>query len=97
VALVNVVLSGLAESAVARLAGETAEWFGSLVIKHQLPVVVLGPAPCPIAKIKDRFRWHVLLKGPGEAIGRVVRYAAPRLDGTATVRLAIDRDPANLL
>ena len=40
---------------------------------------LLGPAPCPLARIKDRWRWHVLLKGPSEALGRIVRYAATRL------------------
>jgi primosomal protein N' (replication factor Y) len=97
VALVNVILSGLAEPPVSRLAAATAEWFGGLALRHQLPVTVLGPAPCPVAKIKDRFRWHVLLKGPSDAVGRVVRYAAPKLEGTADVRLAIDRDPVSLL
>jgi primosomal protein N' (replication factor Y) len=96
-ALVNVVLSGLADRAASERTAELAEWFGRLVDRHRLPVRVLGPAPCPVARIKDRFRWHVLLKGPSDALGRVVRYAAPRLEGDARLRLAIDRDPVSLL
>src|SRR5207248_10008124 len=35
---------------------------------------VLGPAPCPIARLKERWRWHVLVKAAEpRAIGRVVR------------------------
>ena len=56
-----------------------------------------GPAPCPLARIKDRWRWHVLLKGPSEALGRIVRYAAQRLPRTGDVRIVIDRDPVALL
>jgi primosomal protein N' (replication factor Y) (superfamily II helicase) len=58
---------------------------------------VLGPAPCPLVRIKDRWRWHVLLKGPSDALGRVVRYAARRLKRDSKVRLVIDRDPVSLL
>ncbi len=61
-------------------------------------MTLLGPAPCPLARIKDRWRWHVLLKGPSEALGRIVRYAATRLLPRAgDVRVVIDRDPVSLL
>ena len=62
-----------------------------------LPLTVLGPAPCPLVRIKDRWRWHVLLKGPSESLGRVVRYAARRLKREGKTRVVIDRDPVSLL
>ena len=97
VSLVNVVLSGLDEAAVSRAAAQATNWVVALVERHAIPVVVLGPAPCPIEKVKDRFRWHFLIKGPAEALGRVVRYSATRLEAGREVRLAIDRDPVSLL
>jgi hypothetical protein len=39
----------------------------------------------------------VLLKGPSEALGRIVRYAATRLVRAGEVRVVIDRDPVSLL
>ncbi|MEZ4457714.1 MAG: primosomal protein N' [Gemmatimonadales bacterium] len=95
--LVNLICSGTVEGPVSRECARVAEWLAALVEQHRLEVQVLGPAPCPIEKVKDRFRWHVLLKGPDQALGRIVRYAAPRLEGTARVRIAIDRDPVSLL
>ena len=95
--LVNLVVSGLDESAVGRRAAEVAEWCLSLVERHTLTVEVLGPAPSPLARIKDRWRWHVLLKGPSPVLGRVVRYAARRLPRSQEVRVIIDRDPVTLL
>jgi primosomal protein N' (replication factor Y) len=74
-----------------------ADWCATLIGKHELPIAVLGPAPCPLVRIKDRWRWHVLLKGPSAALGRVVRYAARRLKREGTARLVIDRDPSSLL
>jgi hypothetical protein len=37
------------------------------------------------------------LKGPSEALGRIVRYAATRLPRAGDVRVVIDRDPVSLL
>jgi primosomal protein N' (replication factor Y) len=98
-ALVNLLVSGPDEGDVGLAAARVADWCQELIARHALPVTVLGPAPCPLARIKDRWRWHVVLKGPGEALGRMVRYAAPRLTGPARdgARVVIDRDPVSLL
>jgi len=96
-ALVNLILSGTAEPETGRRAAELADWCLALVERFALPVTVLGPAPCPLARIKDRWRWHVLLKGPSASLGRVVRYAARRLPRARDVRVVIDRDPVSLM
>jgi primosomal protein N' (replication factor Y) (superfamily II helicase) len=57
---------------------------------------LLGPAPAPIARVADRYRWQILLKfGPG------VTKVLPDLEALrglcpASVSLAIDVDPLNL-
>jgi primosomal protein N' (replication factor Y) len=57
-------------------------------------LTVLGPAPCPIGRLKDRWRWHVLVKSAEpRAIGRVVRAWGGRGRGAVVV----DRDPVSLL
>ena len=57
-------------------------------------LTVLGPAPCPLARIKGRWRWHVVVKAAEpRTLGRVVR--AWRARGRGAV--AVDRDPAALL
>ena len=95
--LVNLVVSGEDEAGTANRTAELADWCNALVSQHSLPITVLGPAPCPLARIKDRWRWHVLLKGPQEVLGRVVRYAAQRLPRMGKTRIVIDRDPVSLL
>jgi primosomal protein N' (replication factor Y) len=97
VSLVNLICSGPTEREVSRRAAELADWCTGLVAAHGLPVAVLGPAPSPLARIKDRWRWHVLLKGPSESLGRIVRYAARRLKRDGKTRIVIDRDPVSLL
>jgi primosomal protein N' (replication factor Y) len=95
--LVNLVVSGEDEALTAGRTAELADWCNALVARHGLPVMVLGPAPCPLARIKERWRWHVLLKGPQEVLGRIVRYAARRLPRAGKTRIVIDRDPVSLL
>jgi primosomal protein N' (replication factor Y) len=97
ISLVNLLLSGPNEGEVSRQAAAVADWCTALIERYELPISVLGPAPCPLVRIKDRWRWHVLLKGPSEALGRVVRYAARRLKREGSTRLVIDRDPVSLL
>jgi primosomal protein N' (replication factor Y) len=96
-ALVNLLVSGEDEHRVGRAAAETADWCHALVRRHGLDLLVLGPAPCPIARIKGRWRWHVVLKGEPPVLGRLVRYAARRLGQRHDVRVVIDRDPVSLL
>jgi primosomal protein N' (replication factor Y) len=96
-ALVNLIYSGPDEREVSRRAAALADWSNGLIRKYELPITVLGPAPCPLVRLKDRWRWHVLLKGPSESLGRVVRYAARRIKRQGKTRLVIDRDPVSLL
>ena len=63
-------------------------------------MTMIGPAPCPVEKIKNRWRWHVLLKAehPGE-LTRVARYFVEKFEvpKTAGLRVTLDRDPVALL
>jgi primosomal protein N' (replication factor Y) len=95
--LLNVVVSAEREEKASNEALAVADWLGKLIATQELPLTLLGPAPCPLTRIKARWRWHLLVKGPVEEIGRVVRYAAPRLEGRGTARVVLDRDPVSLL
>ena len=95
--LVNLLVSGVVERDVGARAAALADWCAALLARYDLPVTLLGPAPCPLARIKNRWRWHILLKGPSAALGRIVRYAARRLVRAGEVRVVIDRDPVSLL
>jgi len=95
--LVNLVISGEDEVAVADGAVALAGWCRRLVDRQALALDVLGPAPCTLGRIKNRWRWHVVLRGEAEPLGRVVRYGMSRLPQPAGTRVIIDRDPASLL
>lgn len=96
-ALVNLIVSGEDADLVAAHAAVVGAWCDALVHRRLPALLLLGPAPCPVARIKSRWRWHLLLKGSGHDLGRLVRYAANRLPFRRGVRVAIDRDPVSLL
>ena len=63
-------------------------------------ITVVGPAPCPIERLRGRWRHHVLLKADSPAaLETVLRDLARREDVLAgrSARLEIDRDPLSLL
>jgi len=59
---------------------------------------VLGPAPCPIMRLKGRWRWHVLVKSlEARPLGRVVRAWGRGRGASARGAVVVDRDPVSLL
>jgi primosomal protein N' (replication factor Y) len=101
VRLANIVFSGSIEDSTARLAIHAGEWLRELIATRASDeVAVVGPAPCPIERIKNRWRWHVLLKSAhaGE-LTRVSRYFMERFEvpTAAQLRVTLDRDPVALL
>ncbi len=101
VGLVNVVVSGLNEVAVADGAVKVSEWLRGLVsTRADATMDVIGPAPAPLARIKRRWRWHMMLRGTNrQLLDRVTRYAAVRAPFTreGPVRVVFDRDPVSVL
>lgn len=98
--LVNLIASGPSEERVALAAERMAETARELAAANSMPDIdVVGPAPCPIDRIRGRWRWHFLLKGARPAsLGTLIRHLA-RHHGqlSAGLRLEIDRDPEALL
>jgi primosomal protein N' (replication factor Y) len=95
--LANVVASGKdaasVEEAMARVANH-------LQAREAGGLTVVGPAPCPLERLRGRWRHHVLLKAEvAPILDRTLHDLARREDalvGTAN-RLEIDRDPMSLL
>lgn len=84
---------------------EASEWLGTVLQQHMPAapeLMLLGPAEAPLAKIKDRYRWHVLLKAATsrtlhqwlQATVAVTKQDRAPLRG---IRLSIDVDPVTFL
>ena len=82
-----------------------AAWAGTLTDRLRAAVAagaegmrVLGPAPAPIARLRDRFRWHLQVHGPdGERLRALVLRATAGLRTPDDVAWIIDVDPVEML
>ena len=97
--LANVVVSGTAEVQVQEAAEEVAGWTARAIGSGGGAVSLLGPAPCAIDRIRDRWRWHFLLRSPrARPLGAVCSALYGEFGtGRGAVRVIIDRDPVALL
>ena len=99
--LANVVFSGLRENETQQLAARAAERLRRALAPHVGEISVVGPAPCPIERVKTRWRWHLLIKSANPALlTRACRFLVERLDvpkDKSQLRVALDRDPVSLL
>ncbi len=99
--LANVILSGHDENQVAEAAQAATAWLQRLATVRKLAdVQVIGPAPAPVERIKQRWRWHLLLRTPdSRQLTTVLRYFATRftIPDRSSLRLTIDRDPVSLM
>ncbi len=83
-----------------RLAARARDAVGASGEAPSLAFGVLGPGPSPIARLRDRFRFQLLLKGNDEKrvldAGRALA-AIAHGRGDRGVRIQVDANPVNML
>ncbi len=99
--IANIVFSGTTEADTAKLAASAVTWLNALTRKRSIHgLTIIGPAPCPVERIKNRWRWHALLKSERPVdltnVGRyfMERFKVPK---HGDLRVTLDRDPVALL
>lgn len=95
--LINLRFSGDNGTKVEDAAKETARAANALAAPFR--VTVLGPSPAPLAKLRDKYRWQLLLKGEDStALHALYRQLATRPDCRLPgVDLQVDVDPESML
>jgi primosomal protein N' (replication factor Y) len=87
----------------AELCAKVAQRLAAIATRAMPPpshgVRLLGPAPAPIARIKGKTRWQLVLKGPTHAAlaGPLDAIEQALADLPSSVRVAIDVDPGAML
>jgi primosomal protein N' (replication factor Y) len=100
--LLNAIFSGRVENVVRDFADRTSDELRGYLRKQGLEerVLLLGPAPCPLEKLRGRFRYHLILKSEDpELIRRAGEWVAghAKAPSQGGCRLALDRDPMSLM
>ena len=94
---VRVVLRGPVEDRVKLVAQEMAELIREVVQRRGIDIRVLGPAPCPVTKLQNNYRYHYLLAAPTiEPMQTLWRDLRLKLPSDKGVEFVVDVDPQNL-
>lgn len=99
--LISLLLSGQEPGLTANLAKEFARILRNAAYLHRDNVTVLGAAPAPIARIKDTYRWRLLMRGKSRDLMKSILKQAMKnfneTPGKSKIHLNIDVDPQNLM
>lgn len=95
--LSNILFWGAQEKEVRRIADQMAQHLRDKV-GNQSGWEVLGPADCVKAKIKDKYRRHILVKAPLNAcVGKVLSECAASLGKRVGINMTIDVDAYDMM
>ena len=99
VRMANVLVWGADEQAVARAAEELRAQLERLVRDHGGEGWLVLPAtPCVLGKLRNAYRWHVVVKAPPDAdISAVLTCLFRARKADPQVNVAVDVDPVDLL
>ena len=95
--LTRIILRGAVEERVKTEALAMATLLRVTAEQLALPVRILGPAPCPITKLRDFWRFHLQLSAESlGAIHELWRAAASQIVRVSDVEFQIDVEPINM-
>jgi primosomal protein N' (replication factor Y) len=95
----------LLDSPVAERVEPASQWFAALLgrqVTDSRQLMILGPAEAPVAKIQNRYRWHILLKAASsrllhECLQTALDEAKRDREHVRNVRISVDIDPVLFL
>ncbi|MEW6360035.1 MAG: primosomal protein N' [Planctomycetota bacterium] len=92
----RIVVRGLRRDKVIRKANQiAAKLRESGLLGHRQ---LLGPAQAPIERVKERARWHMLVKAPeSRTLRTVLAHAEEAMNSSGGVYVTVDVDPMNML
>jgi primosomal protein N' (replication factor Y) len=101
VRLAHIVVSATSDAVAQRVADAAGQWLQGLIDTRSLTgLTLLGPAKAPVERIKQRWRWRLVLKSERAAdLTRVGQFFVRKfpVPNDAEARVTWDRDPVSLM
>jgi primosomal protein N' (replication factor Y) len=96
--LIRIRVAGEREQQVERRVKELAEALAALLLRPEgtRQVRLLGPAPAPVLRLQDLYRWQVMLKGELGGQKSEIRDCIQRFKKNTSVIISIEVDPYGL-
>ena len=96
--LARIIMRSPQEEKVKHKATDIAEKLKEMVKPEKYYFEILGPAPAPVTKIDNLFRWHILLKSQDAAyIRQAIQHVAEALRPSQGVQAIVDIDAYAML
>jgi len=94
--IISIGLTDTDESKIKNVSEKLYKYISSYIEKEKLGILVYKPLPCPIDKIKNRYRWRIILKGKlNNKIIDIINLAIANTN-SKTTRIIVDTNPTNL-
>lgn len=96
--MANLIISGTNEQEVIKLSNEIS-MFLDTAVNYSEGTEKLGPAAAAISRIKNRYRWQIVLKSPSEENLRKILEAllAQSFEGHSNASISIDLNPLSMI
>jgi primosomal protein N' (replication factor Y) len=96
--IANIIISGTEENEVIKYANEISIFLDRVIEGHE-DAEKLGPAAAPISRIKNRFRWQILIKSKSEETLKkiLIKLMESCGEGKSNVSISIDLNPQSML
>jgi primosomal protein N' (replication factor Y) len=95
--LARIIIRGPREDVTAAYAEKMAEIIRPLMKEHAPDMILKGPAPAPVLRLRDHYRYHLLLSGPKfESITAFWKLIDDKFPSQEGLEYQIDVDPLNL-
>ncbi len=93
--LANLIFSSESKLEAERRAAEVA---GAIArVEADAKAEILGPAPAPLEKLRNRYRWHLVVRTTAEALQPLLREALAHLSEWPAGTMVVDIDPVSLM
>ena len=91
-------ISGTVQNKTEPLAHDLAKNLRDYIAQKKLTVRLLGPAPAPLFKLRNRFRYQILLKSDSlTALHETLQYVSHLQSNYRALKIQIDMDPYNMM
>jgi primosomal protein N' (replication factor Y) (superfamily II helicase) len=91
-------LSANVEKTARELSQELANQIKAYVLQKNLPLKILGPAPAPLFRLRNRFRFQILLKSASlQGLHETLQFVTHLQGQVKALKVQIDMDPYNLM
>ncbi len=96
--MIRLVVRGSSEAVTSEFSKQVAQRIDAAVRAAPVDARVLGPAPCPFARLKGKYRFQIQLQsGDGDQLRAAVRQATGDLEPPENVQWIADVDPVEML